>query len=247
MDSGCAGRWVAATSLGRARVDFTDQRLTPMSTSFITVAPEAEPTRQNSSGRLINLIVDPVSAFRGIADDSRWMLAFAVAVTLRFGSLFVFYRPAVTPMKVAVGLVFQVTTVAPQLLFASALIWTAAKAWGLGVRWKSTFSVTTHVYVAYTLATIAVASVAGAVLPESTEIDLRSPPFTNLAWLVPELGGLARRILEEFDIRYAYVLVLLRLGLRGASTSETHPAVVEALATVAVVRLVGVLVLQAMQ
>jgi len=202
---------------------------------------------QSSVGRLVNLIVDPATAFRGIADDSRWLLAFVVAVTLRFGSLFVFYRPAVTPVKTVLGLVFQVTTVAPQLLLASVLIWISAKAWRLGVRWRSTFSVVTHVYVAYTLATIAVASVAGAVLPESTEVDLRSPPFTNLAWFVPELGGLARRMLEEFDIRYAYVLVLLGLGLRGAAKSETRPAVIEALATVVVVRLVGVLLVQALQ
>lgn len=218
-----------------------------MSSPSIAVA--ADPlARQSSIGRLINVIVDPTSAFRGIADDSRWLLAFVTAVTLRFGSLFVFYRPVVTPLKVVVGLVFQVTTVTPQLLLASVLIWIAAKAWGLGARWRSTFSVATHVYVAYTLATIAAASVAGAVLPESTEIDLRNPPFTNLAWLAAEsVDGLAKRILEEFDLRYVYVLLLLWFGLRGASRSETRPAVLEVLATLIVVRLVGVLLMQVMR
>lgn len=226
------------------RLHSTPRCLTPMSSPSIAVA--AEPAiRQSSIARLVNLIVDPASAFRGIADDSRWLLAFVTAVTLRFGSLFVFYHPAVTPLKVVVGLVFQVTTIAPQLLLASALSWISAKAWGLGARWSSTFSIVTHVYVAYTLATIAVASVAGAVLPESAEIDLRNPPFTSLAWLAGEsVGGLAKRVLEEFDVRYVYVLVLLWLGLRSAARSETRPPVLEVVVTIAVVRFAGVLLMQ---
>ena len=93
-----------------------------------TTVPRAASVRQSASSRLFNLTVDPASAFQGIANDAPWFLAFVAAVALRLGSLFIFYRPTTTPLKLLVGVVFQITTVAPQLLLASALVWLAAKA-----------------------------------------------------------------------------------------------------------------------
>ena len=195
----------------------------------------------------MNLIVDPVSAFRGIGQHSPWAVAFAVAVAVRFGSLFAFYQPAVTPLKLVGGLAFQIATILPQLLLASLLVWSTVKVWRLDVGWSATFSIVTHTYVAYTIATIAVASVAGAVLPESTDIDLRNPPFTNFASLLSESSTLARRLVAELDIRSAYAIVLLWLGLRAGAPSERRSLTLKVVSTVATLRVCGVLLLQAMR
>jgi len=219
-----------------------------MPPQLVTTVPRAASVQQGAGSRLVNLTVDPASAFRGIADDAPWFLAFVAAVTLRFGSLFIFYRPTVTPLKLVVGVVFQITTVAPLLLLTSAVVWMVAKAWGLRVGWKPIFSITTHVYVAYTLATVAVASIAGALLPESADIDLRNPPFVNLASLVAEsAGGIGRRVLGELDIRSAYALMLLWFGLRAASADDTRSRIPRVIASVAGVRLAAIVFVEAMR
>jgi len=192
----------------------------------------------------VNLVVDPVAAFRGIRAHPPWALAFVVAIALRFGSLLAFYRPAVTPLKVVAGLLFQLATIAPAVLFASLVVWLAAKVWRVGVSWTSTFAVITHVYVGYTLATIAFASVAGALLPESAEVDLRHPPFTNFAPLLADpVSEVIRHLVGEVDVRSAYALLLLWLGLRGAEPNAIRSVVTNAVATIVVVRLTGVVAL----
>ncbi len=204
-----------------------------------THVPES---RSSAGARLINLLVDPIAGFRGIGDDPTWALAVLVAIVARFGSLFVFYRPAVTPVKLIAGLVFQLATVVPTVLFASLVVWLAAKVCRVGVRWGPAFSVVTHVYVAYTLATVAFASVAGALLPESADVDLRSPPFTNLTSQLGESAPeVVRSLVEELDLRSAYVLLLLWLGLRGAAPDAPRSATAKGIATIAVVRLAGVI------
>jgi hypothetical protein len=204
-----------------------------------------EPSSGSSAGaRLANLLVDPVSAFRGIGTHPQWVLAFVTVIALRMGSVFAFYRPAITPLKVVTGTLFQLVTIAPALLFASLVVWLAAKVSRVSASWTPAFSVVTHVYVAYTLATIAFASVAGALLPESAEVDLRHPPFTNfeplLADATPEV---IRRVVGEVDVRSAYALLLLWLGLRGAAPNAARHAVTSAVAAIAVVRLTGVVTL----
>ena len=212
-------------------------------TSPVHATPAAHEPASDSSARarLVNLVVDPVAAFRGIGAHPCWALAFVVAIALRFGSLFVFYRPAVTPLTVAAGLLFQLATIAPAVLLASLVAWLAAKVWRVGVSWTSTFSVVTHVYVAYTLATIAFASAAGALLPESADVDLRNPPFTNLVMrLEDSTPEVIRSVVGELDVRSAYALLLLWIGIRGAAPNAARFDVASAIATVAIVRLTGV-------
>jgi hypothetical protein len=191
----------------------------------------------------VNLVVDPVAAFREVSVHPSWALAFVIAIVLRFGSLFAFYRPAVTPLKVVAGLFFQVVTVASAVLLASLVVWVAALAWRAGAQWTPTFSVVTHVYVAHTLATIAFASVAGALLPESADVDLRHPPFTNFTPLLGDTtDDVILGLVGEIDVRSAYALVLLWLGLRGAAPNATRSVVTKAVTAVAFVRLAGVIV-----
>jgi hypothetical protein len=97
------------------------------------------------------------------------------------------------------------------------------------------------VYVAYTLATIAFAGVAGALLPESADVDLRHPPFTNFApLLVTSTSEVLLSLARELDVRSAYALLLLWLGLRGAVPNAARSDVASAVAAIAVVRLAGV-------
>lgn len=214
------------------------------SPAHATPVPHEAPGGSSAGARLVNLVIDPVAAFRGIGVHPRWALAFLVAIAVRFASVIVFYRPAVSPLKVVAGLLFQVAAIAPAVFFASLAVWLAARVWGVGVAWMPTLSVVMHVYVAYTLVTVAFASVAGALLPESAEVDLRQPPYTNFASL---LGGspseAVRSLVTEADIRSAYALVLLWLGLRGAAPNAARSDVTSVVATIAIVRLVGVAVL----
>ena len=207
----------------------------------VTSISNASALRSGAGARLMNLMVDPDAAFRGIAENPSWLLAFLVAVTIRFASLFIFYRPAVTPAKVIAGLLLQLLTVGSTVLLASLVTWFAAGAWRVSVSWATAFSVLTHVYVAFTVVTLAFASVAGVLLPEDADVDLRNPPFTNLTTLMRGTDSeVFRPLVREFDVRSAYVLALLWLGVRSASPESPRSAVTKVLLTVAFVRVVGV-------
>jgi len=206
----------------------------------VTSICNASAPRSGAGARLVNLVVDPVAAFRGIADDSSWALAFVAAVGIRFGSLFIFYDPAVTGMKVIAALLFQILTVGATVLLVSLVAWLTARAWRVDVAWATAACILMHVYVAFTLATVAFASVAGALLPRSVDVDVRNPPFTNLTSL---MGGtdseILRTLVGEMDVRSAYVLVLLWLGFRGAAPEAPRSAVARITLTIASVRVAG--------
>ena len=188
----------------------------------------------------MNLVVDPVAAFRGIGNRPSWALALFVAIVVRFGSLLVFYQPAATPGKLMAGLIFQVATVAPSVLLASLIVWLAALVCRAGIAWTPAFSVVTHVYLAYTLATVAFASVAGALLPESADVDLRNPPFTNFTSALGDSAPtIIRTLAGELDARSGYALLLLWLGLRGAAPEVPRFTATKVIATIAFVRVAG--------
>jgi len=169
--------------------------------------------RSSALARLANVVVDPRASFRDVASDPRWFVAFLGVILLRFTSVFVFYQPSTTPAKLVGGLLFQIVTTVPLLVALGLVLWSASRACGVRVGWPVAFDITVHVYFAYTVATVAIASVAGAVLPASADVDLRSPPFTNLGALAPD-DSVARVLLAHLDVRWAYTLVLVALGLR---------------------------------
>jgi hypothetical protein len=208
-----------------------------MSSTPLPATRTANPNPPTALGRLVDVIVDPRDAFHGISDRSPWALAFAVVITLRFVSLLVFYQPEVTIPKLIAGVLFQVGTVAPMLLAVTTVVWLAARAWRVRLTWQSAFSATTHVCVAHTLATIALASVAGVVLAESAEIDLRSPPFSNIAYFVTKERDLLGRVLAELDIRSAYGLALMWIGVRAAAPTDSRTGTARVIATCAIARL----------
>jgi len=209
-------------------------------------APPSVEQRERPSLRLLNVVVDPPTAFRGIDEDPRWGLAFLAVVTLRFGSLFAFYRPMVTPLKVLGGLLFQVSAVGPPLLLAATVLWVAARMAELRVKWRVSYSIVTHVYVAYTLATVLIASAAGAFLPQSIDVDLRNPPFTNLRFLAGDTANhVVRKLLEQIDIRSAYALLLVWLALRQAVARAERRAVTGAVTIFAAVRVLTVVAIAA--
>ena len=213
-----------------------------MPTAHQAPALDTVPPRTSAIVRLVNVVVDPAAAFRDIRAAHPWALALAAVISLRFVSLLVFYDPALTPLKVVASLGFQVAAVVPPLLVGSTLVWLAGKPWRLGATWVRVFSICTHVTVAHTLATIAFASVAGAMLPDAASIDVRNPPFTNLGALVERSGSTAllHRLAAEVDVRSAYAAVLLWLGLRAAGEPgpqrDVGAAAASTVAAVAVTR-----------
>jgi hypothetical protein len=216
-----------------------------------TPSVNAAPARTSAAARLANVVVDPAGAFHGIGAAHPWALAIAAIIALRFVSLLIFYDPALTPLKVLASLAFQMAAVVPPLLVGSTLAWLVAKAWRLRVGWLAVFSICAHVAVAHALVTVAVASVAGALLPDSASVDVRHPPFTNLGFLFDSGGSAAvlHRLAREADVRSMYAGALLWLGLRAAEAPETsaRPGVVAGyvVATLAVIRLTVVLALAA--
>lgn len=171
-------------------------------------------------GRIGNVIVDPIAAFAHVDTAPTSGLAFFALVGLRFSSVLVFYHPAVDPARLAAGALFQLITIWPLTVVLTLLLWTTSRSWGARMSWTSTYCVVIHVMLAYTLATIAIASVAGAVLPASTNIELRHPPFTNLGALVnAESNPLAHALALELDYRSAYALMLTFIGVR-VSTAD---------------------------
>src|SRR5690349_4429755 len=236
-----------ATLCGPTRVSPDPLHSSAMSSPHVA-APTPAVAHQSPAARLINVIVDPPAAFRGISDDAPWSLAFMAVVVVRIASLFVFYRPDVTPLKLVASVTFQVATIAPLLLVSSGLIWITARARRVAVGWGATFAIATHAYVAYTLATVAIASVAGALLPDSTDVDLRAPPFTNLAPLVAGTEHpLVLHLATEADVRALYVLWLLWFGLRALAPAEGRRRIASVLGTIVVVRLAGVVAMSLLE
>ena len=168
--------------------------------------------------RVADIVVDPPAAFRDIDTQPSWGVAFLAIVGLRFASLIAFYHPDTTPAKLLAGVLFQVTTTFPLIAVTATLLWGVALAWRIRVTWASALCVTTHVAFAYTLCTVAIASVAGALLPDSVQVELRHPPFTNLGYLTDASESPAWHALAAAaDVRSLYTLVLAWIGVRSAS------------------------------
>lgn len=212
---------------------------TVIATSAASPTPADAPVRApGAAARLANLIVHPPEAFWGIADRPAWALAFAAIVVVRVVSLFVFYHPQATPVKILATLAFQVGTVLPALLVTGTALWFAGALWRARIAWPVAFSIGTHAYLAYTLATVAAASVAGALLPGESALDPRNPPFTNLAPLLSEAAHpVATRVLAALDLRMAYAFVLAWIGVHAAIPRAGRLRAAGVVAAVAVARL----------
>lgn len=185
-----------------------------------SMAPATQLGDTNAGGlsRLANVVLDPIVGFRDIDRRPTGSVAFLALVALRFGSLLAFYRPDTSPPRLVAGILFQFAMLIPLVTITTALLWIVAMVWRSRMAWGSAWCITTHVMFAYTLLTVAFASVAGALLPESTDVDLRHPPFTNIGILVsasdlPVLHALA----VEADVRSAYAGILAWLGVRAGS------------------------------
>jgi hypothetical protein len=171
--------------------------------------------------RVLDVMLDPRAAFRDVGSRPTWGIALVALVLLRFGSVIAFYHPSTTPAKLAGGLLFQLVTILPQVVMTSTLLWIVAALWRTRISWASAACVTTHVMFAYTLVTVAVASVAGALLPASVDVDLRHPPFMNLSSLVGEAAPQwVLALAMEADMRSLYAIVLAVIGVRAASRAD---------------------------
>ena len=184
------------------------------------MAPTTQLGDTNAGGlsRLANVVLDPIVGFRGIDRHPTGSVAFLALVALRFGSLLTFYRPDTSPPRLLAGILFQFAMLIPVVTITTTLLWIVAVVWRSRMPWATAWCITTHVMFAYTLLTVACASVAGALLPESTDVDLRHPPFTNIGGLVsasesPILHALA----IEADVRSAYAAILAWIGVRAAA------------------------------
>jgi hypothetical protein len=188
--------------------------------------------------RLLDAIVDPVHAFRGLDERPTWVAPFAAAVLLHVSAVFVFYRPEVTMVKVAGTAVLQSLSTIWMLFVWCAVVWGAARVWNVDVSWSATFAVVSHVHVVNTLVTLAVASVMGTLLPESMLIDIQHLPYTNLGFLADGTTHLTlHRLAAQLDARAVYSLILLWLGLHAIAPLATRSRLRAVVATFAAVRL----------
>lgn len=198
------------------------------------IAPDGRP---GAIARVVDVVVDPRAAFREIAEKPSWLAALLTVVVVRLISLFAFYQPDASPGKLLAGIAFQFATITPMLLAATTLLWVSGHVWGVGFGWRSGFSIAVHVYLAYTIVTIAVASVAAATLPASVEVDLREPPFVNLRDLAdPAQSPTLARLLGEADVRSVYALILVAVGITAAHPSASTARIVGVVASCFAVR-----------
>lgn len=200
-------------------------------------APEGHP---GPVARAVDVVLDPRAAFNAVAARPAWLGTFLIIVVLRFGSAFVFYRPDVTAVKLLAGLLFQVVTIGPMLLAAAGLLWVTTRVWGARLVWPTAASITAHLYLAHTIASIGAASIAGALLPASVDVDPRDPPFMSLRGLAHGPGSLAVRLLGEIDLRSAYVLTLLAIAIRTTVPQASRGRVVGVIVTCIAIRLLAV-------
>jgi hypothetical protein len=206
-------------------------------THLIPSIPASARTRAGALGRLANIVLDPTAAFRGLEVHQTWAAALAAIVVARLAGLYAFYTPDLSILKLAGGVLFQFATTVPVLTVLAAVLWLSSKAWRVDVTWATAFAMTAHVYFAYTLATLALATAAGALLPASVEVDLRAPPFTSPAFLASRDAPLVNALLAEMDVRSAYVLMLIWLGVRTTAPQVGHGRAVGVVATCFTVKL----------
>ena len=211
-----------------------------MAQSDVMSSPRVPPRRGLVAlARVADIVVDPPAAFRDIDTQPSWGVAFLAIVGLRFSSLIAFYHPDTTPAKLLAGVLFQVTTTFPLIAVTATLLWGVALAWRIRVTWASALCVTTHVAFAYTLCTVAIASIAGVLLPDSVQVELRHPPFTNLAYLTdPSESPAWHALAAAADIRSLYASLLAWVGVRSASNA-TALAAAAAVATCFAIVVVG--------
>jgi hypothetical protein len=191
--------------------------------------------------RLVDVVVDPRAAFRSIAVRPAWIGTLFVVAAMRFTSMFAFYRPDSTAGKLVAGVAFQLATLVPVMVASSGLLWFASRLWAIRLGWSVAFSIVVHVYAAHTIATILVASVAGAMLPASVEVDLNSPPFTDVTALVDVSSfPILERLLGELDVRSVYGCSLVALGVAAADPAASRTRIAGVVASCFAVRVAGV-------
>lgn len=200
-------------------------------------APEGHP---GPVARAVDVVLDPRAAFNAVAARPAWFGTFLIIVALRFGSAFVFYRPDVTAVKLIAGVLFQVVTIGPMLIAAAGLLWVATRVWGARLDWPTAVSIAAHVYLAHTIASIGTASIAGALLPASVDVDPRDPPFTSLRGLAHGAESLTVRLLGEIDLRSAYAIALLAIAIRATVPQASRGRVAGVIVTCVAIRLVAV-------
>jgi hypothetical protein len=188
----------------------------------------------------VDVVLDPRAAFNSVAARPAWFGTFLIIVALRFGSAFVFYHPDVTAIKILAGVVFQVVTIGPMLMAAAGLLWVATRVWGARLDWPTAVSIAAHVCLAHTIASIGMASIAGALLPASVDVDPRDPPFTSLRGLAHGSESLAMRLLGEIDLRSAYATALLAIAIRATVPQASRGRVAGVIVTCVAIRLVAV-------
>ncbi|HUQ80282.1 MAG TPA: hypothetical protein VM076_04065 [Gemmatimonadaceae bacterium] len=181
--------------------------------------------RTSAAARVLDAIIDPPAAFAAVRAQPTWGLAFLSLVLLRFGSALAFYNPETTPAKLASGVLFQLVTLFPLIAVTSTMLWLVALVWRARLTYAGAWCVTAHVTFAHALVTVALASVAGALLPESVDVALRHPPFTNLAFLADVTAQpFLHAVLGEIDVRSIYAVVLAGVGVRLAANTSRMTA-----------------------
>lgn len=194
-----------------------------------TTLPSRDATelpRTSAAARILDAIIDPPAAFATVRTNPTWGLAFLSLVLLRFGSVLAFYSPDTTLARLASGVLFQLVTLFPLIAVTSTMLWIVALIWRARLTYAGAWCITAHVTFAHSLATVALASVAGALLPESVEVELRHPPFTSLSFLADAPAWpFLHAVLGEIDVRSVYAAVLAWIGVRlAANTSRATAA-----------------------
>ena len=99
----------------------------------IIPSPVRPRTDSRALGRLVDTVLDPLEAFRGIDTQPTWGVAFLALVALRFGSVLAFYHPDTTPAKLLAGILFQLVMLLPPLTITACLLWMVGLCWRSGL------------------------------------------------------------------------------------------------------------------
>ena len=204
--------------------------------SHVSAPRTAAGERTTALARIVDVVLDPGAAFAEVRSRPTWGVAFLALVALRFGSVLAFYNPETTPAKLVSGVLFQLVTLFPLVIATSTLLWIVALSWRSRLTYASAWCVATHVTLAHSLLTVAIASVAGALLPESVDVQLRHPPFTNVGFLVDATNNpLLHTLAAELDLRSGYEAALAWLGVRSGSNASPWRSAGTVLTCVAII------------
>jgi hypothetical protein len=189
-----------------------------MSLANAEVAPHAV---DSEVPPLLNVLVDPLEAFRRINNTPSWAFALLAIGLLKLVKLFVFYAPSANPGKVALSFLSELLPTIVSISVAAIGVVALIGLMHGGAAFQKIFAILSHTFFAYVVVTFVWGLLEFAFIPGFEGVP-GSPRYSNLGFLVPSDSFAIHQLFSAVDVIIAYHLVLIALGVAEVSPKTSR-------------------------